>query len=197
MPRRGAAFPCCVSASRGLSRALDEPVNPRKREGESSPVNAEVMTGVATLKDPRRSAIAGTASRLSSRSLSLFFSLFLYLSISFCFLALRQLALPSPLSLTAGFGRHACSIQDCQSRSAGGARQREKLKSPTPPQKDDLHLHRDFRESLFSQACDTGRRRGLRRAITPISLPGPSRPTKITGINGHPVFNHRNRSKIA
>jgi len=55
-----------VRLSRGLSRVLDEPVNPRKREGKSSPVNAEVMTGVATLKGPRQSAIASVASRSSS-----------------------------------------------------------------------------------------------------------------------------------
>lgn len=61
------------------------------------------MTGVATLKDPRRSAIADIASRLSSRSPDLHPSLFLYLSI-FLFLFPRPLSLrlPSPLSLTAG-----------------------------------------------------------------------------------------------
>lgn len=68
-------LPYYVSASSGLSRVLDEPVNPRKREGESSPVNAEVMTGVVTLKDPRRSAIAGTVVLLLPLSLSLSFSL--------------------------------------------------------------------------------------------------------------------------
>lgn len=103
MPRRRAAFPCYVSASHGLSRVLDEPVNPRKREGESSPVNAEVMTGVATLKDPRRSAIADIASRLSSRSSALHPSLFLYLSISlFLFPRPLPLRLSSLLSLSAG-----------------------------------------------------------------------------------------------
>jgi len=57
-----------MRVSREFSRTFDEPVNPRKREGESSPVNAEVMTGVATLKDPRQSAIASALPRLSSRS---------------------------------------------------------------------------------------------------------------------------------
>lgn len=45
-----------------LSDCPDEPVNPPRREGESSPVNAEVMTRVATLKNPRRVAIATVAS---------------------------------------------------------------------------------------------------------------------------------------
>lgn len=94
-----------------LSRALDEPVNPRKRERESSPVNAEVMTGVATLKDPRQSAIASAAaSRSSSRSpllpsSPLSFSLVFFVAGFHVF----SCQLASPSSFDNGDGRHACS----------------------------------------------------------------------------------------
>jgi len=129
-----------VSVSRGLSRVLDEPVNPRKREGKSSPVNAEVMTGVATLKGPRQSAIANVASRLASRSsstvplpscpLSLSFSLPFFLSIiqSFVlcrtlsrFLALLPTCLPSVFSFDNGDGRQ----RTCSARGAVNHGQRE------------------------------------------------------------------------
>lgn len=49
------SFIHCRSAlflSLSFSNCPDEPVNPRGGEGESSPVNAQVMTRVATLKNP-------------------------------------------------------------------------------------------------------------------------------------------------
>lgn len=134
MLRREVAFPCCVSASRGPSRALDEPVNPRKREGESSPVNAEVMTGVATLKDPRQSAIAGTASRSSSLSLSYFSSLSLPLSHSAPCLLGNSPPLASSFDSRVGqrMFHAALSIMLGGRQKVRSARQRQKLKSPTP-----------------------------------------------------------------
>lgn len=144
---RGAAFPCCVSASHGPSRAFDEPVNPRKREGESSPVNAEVMTGVATLKDPRQSAIAGTVSRSSSLSPSPPPLSFTRLHVS------SATRLPSLLPLTAGLddtrvphravnhGRWEAERPICPAAP--------KTKIANPKKRRPSYLHRDFRESFL------------------------------------------------
>lgn len=153
------------------------------------------MTGVATLKDPRQSAIAGTVSRSSSLSPSPPPLSFTRLHVS------SATRLPSLLPLTAGLddtrvphravnhGRWEAERPICPAAP--------KTKIANPKKRRPSYLHRDFRESFLPRwACGTGWR-GARWTITPISLPGSSDRRKLAGFNGHSVFNHPNQFALS
>lgn len=150
------------------------------------------MTGVATLKDPRQSAIAGTA----SLSLSFFSSLSLPLLLSAPCLLGNSLPLAPLLPLTVGLGDTRVPYSTVnhgrwEAESVRSARQRLKLKLPTPKRRPP-HLH-IFGRAFFPAKPIYGTSwRGPHWTITLISLPGDPRANKnyLTSTVTYPVFKH-------